>query len=216
MQYLPQGFSVCEIGNQTFVGDGFNSVKEYYESLGAVKYTALDVNERKDAIICDLNYPFGEEDITLIEDFNLVTNNGTSEHLFNQGQVFKNIHRLCQQEGLMLHILPCCPWLNHGFYNYNPIFFRDLARVNNYEILFYWLANRWSDKLCLEEQDYDELFKEKNPTVLIQNIAALYNEAEVHKDIFNVVCFKKKNAATFKIAMQGKYLKDVEGNISSQ
>ena len=34
----------------------------------------------------------------------------------------------------MLHVLPFFNYLNHGFFNYNPILFHDLAGANGYEI----------------------------------------------------------------------------------
>jgi SAM-dependent methyltransferase len=208
---LPTNFSVCEIGNQTFVGEKFKSVKEWYEHLGASSYLALDTNTKLDAIICDLNYDVIDQ--LGDEQFDLITNNGTSEHLFNQAMVFENIHNLCKQDGIMLHILPLFVWLNHGFFNYNPILFRDLARVNGYEILFYHIANRWGDGE--EITDFDELFKEKNPDVLFEIIKKCYTIAPMHKDVFNIVCLKKKSAEQFKMPLQGKYVKDVEGNLKS-
>ena len=42
----------------------------------------------------------------------------------------------------MLHILPFIDWINHGFYNFNPIFFADLAASNEYEIVKMSFANR--------------------------------------------------------------------------
>ena len=212
---------MCEIGNQTMSGGPDVSVKEYYESLGAENYLAMDVNKRKDAIIVDLNYPLVydvDDTRKLIEvggEFCLVTNNGTSEHLFNQGQVFENIHNLCRLEGIMLHILPLTPWLNHGFYNYNPILFRDLARVNNYDIKFFWIANRWNHKIVVKPEQYEELFLEKNPDKLIAWIQEIYMIPDRHKDVFNVVCFQKKTAAPFVYPIQGKYVSCVEGDIKS-
>ena len=208
--YLPDKFSVVEIGNQTFVGEG--DTKDYYVSLGANSYIAIDVNERMDAIICDLNYPLNS--FLKSRKASLVTNNGTSEHLFNQAQVFENIHILCDVGGLMLHILPLTPWINHGFYNYNPIFFRDLSRVNNYEILFYWIADRYGERHEVMPQEFDEIFKDKNPDVLLAIIDTIYKPKGFH-EVFNVVCFRKTNDDEFKYPMQGKYRKDVEGIISS-
>ena len=194
-----------------------SSVKEYYEGLGAAKYLALDVNERKDAIVADLNYPIVNSFTGHLEHpFDLITNNGTSEHLFNQGMVFENIHNICRQNGLMLHILPLAPWLNHGFYNYNPILFRDLARVNDYEIVFYWISNRWGDRVEIAADQYEELFKEKNPDELTKVITQVYGAAEIHKDVFNAVCFRKRSDNSFVFPIQGKYLKDVEGDIPSK
>ena len=208
--YLPDKFSVVEIGNQTFVGEG--NTKDYYVSLGAVSYIAIDVNERMDAIICDLNYPLNN--FLKSRRTSLVTNNGTSEHLFNQAQVFENIHILCNTNGLMLHILPLTPWINHGFYNYNPIFFRDLSRVNGYEILFYWIADRYGERHEVQPNEFDEIFRDKNPNVLLQIIDKIYKKEGFH-EVFNVVCFRKINDDKFKYPMQGKYRKDVEGIISS-
>lgn len=210
VEFLPEKFSVCEMGNQTFVGEKFNSVKDWYMHLGATEYLAIDTNTKKDAVIGDLNTDIAGA----FEKSDLVTNNGTSEHLFNQAQVFKNIHSLCKLNGLMLHILPLTPWINHGFYNYNPIFFRDLARVNNYDILFYWIANRWADGR--EIDNLNEIFIEKNPVVLTRIIKEVYDVAPIHKDVFNVVCLRRTTTKSFKTPMQGKYIKDVEGNIPSK
>ncbi len=208
--YLPDKFSVVEIGNQTFVGEG--NTKDYYVSLGADSYIAIDVNERLDAVICDLNYPLNN--FLKRRKASLVTNNGTSEHLFNQAQVFENIHKLCDTDGLMLHILPLTPWINHGFYNYNPIFFRDLSRVNGYKILFYWIADRWGEKIEVGSDEFGELFKDKNPKVLLDWIDWIYKPEGFH-EVFNVVCFQKIYPKKFEYPLQGKYKKDVEGIISS-
>jgi hypothetical protein len=210
VQFLPTKFSVVELGNQTFVGNEFDSVREWYMHLGASSYLAIDTNTKKDAIIADLNYDI--QDQIGGGQFDLITNNGTSEHLFNQAQVFQNIHNLCVCEGIMLHIVPLTPWINHGFYNYNPIFFRDLSRVNEYEILFFKLADRWGH--TVEVKDYDELFKEKHPKGLTKAIQEVYSKARY--DVFNVTALRKKKEQGFKIPMQGKYVKDIEGDIPSE
>ena len=71
-----------------------------------------------------------------------MTNNGTGEHIFNQASVFEWMHALCKSGGVMLHLLPMKGWLNHGFYNYNPVLFRDLAQANKYDILGMYLGER--------------------------------------------------------------------------
>jgi hypothetical protein len=216
VQYLPANFAVIDLGNQTFVGENFTT-KSFYESLGASSYLALDVNKKMDAMVCDLNeeIPFASTKFGYLRvGTDLVVNNGTSEHLFNQGTVFKNIHELCKLNGVMLHILPLTPWINHGFYNYNPIFFRDLARANSYKILFYWLGNRWSD--VEDVTDNEKIFKEKNPTELLEIIQKIYGIAPIHKDIFNVVALQKTNSNSFEYPMQNKYIKDIEGEIKSK
>ena len=82
------------------------------------------------------------EKYKFIKVYDLVINNGTGEHIFDQYSLFKNIHNLCNLNGLMLHILPFIDWINHGFYNFHPIFFADLSAANDYEIIKLSMADR--------------------------------------------------------------------------
>ena len=186
---------VCEMGNQRFTaGNDFPSTQAFYESRG-LAYLALDVNERMGAKIWDLN-TLGARD--QYGTFDLVTNNGTSEHIFNQYTVFRNIHEL--SSNLMVHMLPFTPWINHGFYNYNPLFFADLALTNDYEILRAAICDRLGNFIELGSwgfQEYSSTFK-KNPemgSVLTDNQ-------------FCCFVFRKKEDEPFGIPFQGKYLKD--------
>ena len=191
--------SVCELGNQRFTA-GQGTTKEFYESLGYEKYVALDVNTKMDAIAVDLNKPVPKE----IGEFDLVTNNGTSEHLFDQKQVFENIHDLTAKEGIMLHVVPWFPWLNHGHFCYQPIIFRDLAEANDYQMEFMWFGDRWGQRY--EADLTEDLFAEKNPVVLEQIVVELKTEL----DLFIVCALRKQRDDAFQIPMQGKYVKDIE------
>ena len=82
----------------------------------------------------DLNKDVREQ-YQFVETFDLVTDLGTAEHCFNQFAVFKNFHDLCKADGVMIHALPAQGNVNHGFYNYHPRFFADLAAANKYEIM---------------------------------------------------------------------------------
>jgi len=191
--------SVCEFGNQRYTGPGaFRTTKDFYASLGCHDYIALDVNEQKDAVIADLNLPVYH---ILKRRYELVTNNGTGEHIFDQMNVFRNAHVLSSR--FMLHILPMAPWVNHGFFNYNPILFRDLAYANGYKSKVF-IANRWGTRAELEDND---LYKEKHPKTL----EAAVNEIAKEADVFVVALFEKaKEVTTFKRPFQGKYQKDIE------
>jgi hypothetical protein len=67
--------------------------------------------------------------------FDLTTNIGTTEHIFNQACAFKCIHDFTKRNGHMFHSVPFCGYYNHGLYNYHPIFFLFLANANNYKIV---------------------------------------------------------------------------------
>jgi hypothetical protein len=105
----------------------------FYAALGFSEYVAIDVNEKFGSIPMDLNSPlrrtYGYE-----EEFELVVNNGTGEHIFDQRAVFENMHNLCAKDGLMLHIIPFAGFLNHGFYNIQPTLYLDLSAANDYRI----------------------------------------------------------------------------------
>lgn len=111
----------------------------YYRALGFSDYTAIDVNSKYGSLIMDLN-----SDLRSTYDFentyDLVTNNGTGEHIFNQCAVFKNMHDLVKVGGVLLFVLPFYNWMNHGFFNFNPVLFADLAEANRYEIVRFSVA----------------------------------------------------------------------------
>ena len=86
------------------------------------------------------------------------------------------------------------------------------------------LVNYFSEDLFIanlkaktKERSFDEfaeLFKDKNPKVLLDWIDTIYKPEGFH-EVFNVVCFRKINDEKFKYPLQGKYTKDVEGLIPS-
>lgn len=153
---------VCELGNQTlknskaraevYAALGLQSpaelsgTRDWYLSIGFERYTAIDVNTERDAIAMDLNQDLGKA-YGFREQFDLVTNNGTGEHVFNQYMVFKNAHDLCRTGGFMVHVLPFYRWVDHGFFNYNPNLFPCLAHQNQYELQQLWIASSDTDYL---------------------------------------------------------------------
>jgi hypothetical protein len=66
--------------------------------------------------------------------FDLVANLGSTEHIFDQSNVFRCIHDLARVGGVFWHSVPVVGYYNHGLYNYHPLFFVFMARANKYEI----------------------------------------------------------------------------------
>jgi len=106
----------------------------YFKALGFSSYTAIDVNSVYGSLIMDLNTDL-QAQYGYADTFDLVTNNGTGEHIFNQHAVFKNMHQLTKVGGVLLFVLPFYNWMNHGFFNFNPLLFTDLAAANRYDIV---------------------------------------------------------------------------------
>ena len=59
--------------------------------------------------------------------------------IFNQFNVFKTIHDLTKPGGFIFHQLPGQGYYDHGFYNYQPTFFFDLAEANDYSMIGFWM-----------------------------------------------------------------------------
>lgn len=215
---IDDGGSVCELGNQTIkngkarraiykelgiANPDPQTVKEWYNSIGFTNYIAIDVNEEKDAVAMDLNLDL-KKDYNFTDTFDLVTNNGTGEHVFNQYTVFKNTHDLCKVGGYMIHCLPFYRWVDHGFYNYNPNLFIALASANNYMIKTIWIGQ--NDAARIEEIDVTRVDR-------YSGYREDYELDTWEKDPSVVAVLKKTNDEPFKTPMQYLYAGD---NIDSK
>lgn len=111
------------------------STRYLYESLSIKKYDCIDIDGAHESLNFDLNYNL-QEKYNFTNKYDIVTNFGTTEHVFNQYSCFENIHNLCNTHGLIIISLPIQGYSNHCFFNYHPTFFEHLADSNNYEILY--------------------------------------------------------------------------------
>ncbi len=187
----------------------FNT-KDFFMSIGFCEYKSIDINGAYGSFQFDLNKNIFET-YNFNQKYDLVINNGTGEHVFNQFSLFLNFHNLTKTNGIMLNILPFIDWINHGFYNFNPIFFADLAASNNYEIIKISLANRNGAELKLDGDNISILFEQIKPHKNNSKFGKMVEIAKekIGKNILLVVTTKKLNDDTFKIPLQGKYLNDV-------
>ena len=110
------------------------TTQEFYEALGISDYACIDINGENEALVYDLNTDI-MQNYGIDKTYDLVTNFGTTEHIFNQYTCFKNMHDLLKVGGLAIHILPFEGYLNHGYFNYQPAFFIDLGIANSYELI---------------------------------------------------------------------------------
>ena len=189
--------------------DSFET-KDFYISVGFNDYKSIDINGAYESFQFDLNKNIYEK-YNFDKKYDLVINNGTGEHVFNQYALFQNLHNLTKISGIMLNIVPFIDWINHGFYNFNPIFFADLAASNNYEIIKISLANRNGAELKLDGNNFSILFeqiKPHNKNSKFEKIVEIAKE-KIGKNILLVVVTKKLSENPFQIPLQGKYLDDV-------
>jgi hypothetical protein len=104
----------------------------FWASIG-IEYATIDLDGHDDAIQLDLNTDQVPE--KLRQQFDLVVNTGTTEHVANQAQAFRIIHDLTRTGGVMFHEVPAGSW-NHGLINYTPKFFLLLHKQNDYEQVY--------------------------------------------------------------------------------
>ena len=186
------------------------ATEDYFKSVGFKEYKSIDINGAYNSLQFDLNKNISET-YSYNEKYDLVINNGTGEHVFNQYALFLNFHNLTKLNGIMLNILPFIDWINHGFYNFNPIFFADLAASNNYEIIKISLANRNGSELRLNDENLSILFEQIKPNRNDSKFEKMIDIAKTKlgSNILLVVITRKLSDNIFKIPLQGKYLSDV-------
>lgn len=207
LPYLPESRKVIEFGNQRYTAKRIqeaSDTRDFYLKNGFESYLAADINENMHATIIDLNQSIHPHKLGTLGQFNLVTNIGTGEHIFNQDTVMSNAHALCIKGGIIYHQLPF-NWFNHGFYNFNPLLFYDLAAANGYEIIYINLSDRDGFGVNVAEE---ELRKEKH-SILEQ--VGLQGKFVVN------AALRKVNDNPFKMPFQGRYMEDIQDqNIKEQ
>jgi SAM-dependent methyltransferase len=96
--------------------DGFTEA--LFAALGYPPMEAIDFTDKEQAQhIHDLNRPVPEH---LREQFDVVIDGGTTEHIFYIGQAIDNCHALLKPGGLMLGFVAADGWFGHGFFQSGP------------------------------------------------------------------------------------------------
>lgn len=223
--------SVCEFGAQVPLpaelstlrsfqsqANTANTAEELYLSLGFKTYTTIDINGEFGALVYDLNKDV-QEVYGYRATFDLVTNFGTSEHCFNQWQVFRNLHNCCKVGGYMLHTVPTQGWGGHCFFRYDKNFFQDLAQANNYDLLYIapFLRLRSYRRNVEKLADVERMcrFIAENIDVDVED--PYYQANEIHstlvalgleQSLFNITlacAVRKSSSAEFVTPIQGMY-----------
>jgi hypothetical protein len=117
----------------------FPYVAALYDLLD-IEYVSYDVCPGARTMVLDLNYDALPKQHRGY--FDLVTNCGTTEHVINQLNCFEIMHDAARPGGILYHQVPTCGYVDHGFFCYHELFFRDLAHANGYEVLDCWHVYR--------------------------------------------------------------------------
>jgi hypothetical protein len=135
---LPRGFSVCELGDQWMSGRREPLLAaDWYRSLGCGRYVSIDGNGRG-TITADLNWSLPSQGMglaALTGSFDLVTDFGTGEHIFDQAQVWRTMHDLTNLGGYLVFDRPAQGYAAHCYYRVDLCLFHDVAAANGYTVL---------------------------------------------------------------------------------
>lgn len=128
---LPKGFSVCDLGDQGMCGGVKRLAKAWYRELGCGRYVSIDGNGMA-TFTADLNLPLAP-----MKPFDLVTDFGTGEHIFDQAQVWRTMHSLTKPGGYIAFDRPSSGYPKHCYYVTNECLFHDIATKNGYSVLWF-------------------------------------------------------------------------------
>jgi hypothetical protein len=103
------------------------------------RYRCIDLYPGDFTIVADLN-TLRVPDVDKGQ-FHLITNQGTSEHVADQMNLFRAVHDYAAVGATMLHAVPFTGYYNHGLYSYHPLFFVFLAHANDYEIEYLGMSD---------------------------------------------------------------------------
>jgi hypothetical protein len=124
-------------GSRPEVGSIHSRLSEIID-LSNVEYTSFDVCPGLRTEILDLNRQDLPERYR--EYFDVILNFGTTEHVFNQYNSYRVMHDALSSRGVFFHQVPTVGYVDHGYFCYHPLFFKDLALANDYEILDMWYS----------------------------------------------------------------------------
>ncbi|MDJ0828106.1 MAG: methyltransferase [Rhodobacter sp.] len=131
-KYLP-GIDEEELKNEE---DGYS--ERFFQSLGFDKVDAMDLSDFEGASITqDLGAELRSD---LVENFDVIYDGGTCEHVFDISTAYRNIHKMLKPGGVLIGHSPCNNWINHSFYQISPeIVYGFWEKAMGYEILQLYL-----------------------------------------------------------------------------
>lgn len=131
-----------------------------FQAFDSTEVLSMDKSDFEGAdLLHDMNFPVSE---SYKEQFDLVYDGGTLEHIFNFPIAIQNIMEMVKVGGHLIIQTPTNNWSGHGFYQFSPeLYFRVLSAENGYKIkrmvVFEWGPNNWyevSDPLEVNARVY--------------------------------------------------------------
>ena len=179
------------------------SSKFFYESLGIKEYQCMDMNGDYGAIVHDLNKPF--EDRSKFNKFDIVTDHGSCEHVFNIAECYRTMHNLTKPGGYI--IIHQAVFKGNGYFKFDESFFEGIAAANNYKIIFnsYVIATGNKTK---NGSNHEFHIPRNRELFNVLDFSKLSNP-EKGADILIYGVLQKTKEDEFKIPYQGKFFQKI-------
>jgi SAM-dependent methyltransferase len=109
-------------------------------ALGATHVESLDASTYEGATrVHDLNEPVPA---AWHEQFDLVFDGGTLEHVFNFTTALRNCMQMVRPQGRFVSVTMPNNWCGHGFYQFSPeLFYRALSPENGFSVIEMYFAD---------------------------------------------------------------------------
>ena len=167
-------------------------------SLSTVEYVSLDVVSSRYADVFDINIHNLAR--SAHNSFDIVINFGTTEHLMNQYNAFKIMHEACKPGGYIFHQIPSTGYINHGYFCYNALMFKELGEANEYELLDLWFYGPNGDgNVLVNSTDYPGVLDDRK----LRNNLEGFRKARVPNSLINVL-FRKTSDREFRVGLEVK------------
>jgi hypothetical protein len=150
---------------------------KFYSVFGITKYRSLDPFDGRSEYHYDLNAR-----VPIFSRFDVVTNFGTAEHVFNIANVFKTAFDLLPVGGLLLNVNPANGDIDHGLFNLHPILYRTLAAHSGFEMVDYQFIDDIALRTELLRQNPDVAFDFEQLPI---KLADMEDEASFKKLVYD-------------------------------
>ena len=179
------------------------SSKYLYKALGLSDYQSIDLSGDLGAIPHDLNKPF--EDKSKFNKFDIVTDYGSCEHVFNIAESYKTMHNLAKPGGYLIIYQQVIK--GNGFFTFDESFYEGIAAANGYKIIYSSYSIKTGGKT--KNGSWHEFHIPRNEGLL--NLLD-YSKLRSGSDIYNGLggaalniygVFQKINDEEFKMPYQG-------------
>jgi SAM-dependent methyltransferase len=133
MATLPEGFDTTNkipAWKGTWWGRNTNA-QTVLSLMGAKEIVVTDASDYEGAeLLLNLNDPIPDN---LTEQFDVILDIGTLEHLFDVPTALANLVKMLKTGGDLVLILPASNSIDHGFYTFSPSLLFDYFRANGFD-----------------------------------------------------------------------------------